>query len=312
MDMDSIVMMNKIYKEINDIHNDYISSCKEYIDQIMLEKNTDLDTFLEEKINECELYLMIHNWVYNTMSRNQIDKFVTKYGIHNILRHHLEIKERMIHHYDNSDHESFEYYANIMLCEELGLMIKNNPNLEVIPQTMVVSLIYDNIKNNIICEYDKTYSMKPPQSFNDTLSLNDLGADNISIIYEQLHGKNKDYIQNFNTYFIKTFKTHKCSNKPLDYIHTDKCHNNVANNITFEYIKKLHTDDINQIIINYGIGDAIGLLYTFYTKQSENCHQMFGKRIKSDIEWNGISWDIEIEMVFHIFMQEVYKFHTFE
>ena len=314
MDMDNIVIMNKIYKEINDIHHDYISSCKEYIYHKMLERNTDLNTFLEEDINECELYLMIHNWVYNTMSCNQIDKFVTKYGIHNILRHHLEIKEQMIHYYDNSAPVSFEYYANIMLCKELDIMIKNNPNLQVIPQTMVISLIYDNIKNNIIDEYDEydKTSMKPSQSFNDdTVSFNDLGADKISIIYEQLHGKNKDYIQNFNTYFFKAFKSHKCSDKPLDYIHTDKCHDKVAN-ITFEYIKKLHTDDINQIIINYGIGDAIGLLYKFYTKQSEDCHQMFGKRIKSDIEWNGISWDIEIEMVFHIFMQEVYKFHTFE
>lgn len=317
MDKDSIVVLNKIYEEINDINHDYISSCKEYIAHKMFEKNTDLETFLEEEINECELYLMIHNWVYNNMSRNQIDKFVTKYGIHNILRHHLKIKEEMIHYYDNSVQESFEYYANIMLCKELDIMIKNNPNLQVIPQTMVISLIYDNIKNNVISEYDNgiydKISMKQSQSLHDNVSFSDLGADNISMIYDELHGKNKDYIQHFKTYFFKTFKSHKCSDKPFDYIHTDKCHDKVAN-ITFEYIKNLlDSDDINQIIINYGIGDAIGLLYTFYTKQSSDCHQMFGKRIKSDIEWNGVSWDIETEMVFHIFMHEVvYKFHTFE
>lgn len=318
MDMNINVILNKIYKEINDINHDYISSCKEYIDNKMLEKNTDLDTFIEEEINQCEVYLMVHNWVYNTMSRNQIDKFVTKYGIRNILRHHLKIKEEMIHHYDDSVPESLEYYANIMLCKELDIMIKNNPSLEVIPQTMVISLIYDNIKNNIISEYDNDIymdknSMKSSQSqsFIDMVSFNDLGADNISIIYDELRGKNKDYIKQFNTYFCKTFKTYKCSDKPLDYIHTDKCHDKVAN-ITFEYIIKLDYDDINQIIINYGIGDAIGLLYTFYTNQSNDCHQMFGKRIKSNIEWNGVSWDIETEMVFHIFMQEVYKFHTFE
>lgn len=319
MDTDSIFIINKIYQEVNDIHHDYITSCKEYIHQIMLERNTELHLFLQEEINACELYLMIHNWVFNTMSSNQIDKFVINYGIHNMIRHHLEIKKQTIFHNENL--ESLDFYSNIMFCKELDVMIQVNQNLKVIPQTMVISIIYEDIKNtnHYVDDMSQTHQSSNISSHDNQIhhlssnrpSLYDLGADNISMIYDELRGKNKNYIQHFNTYFSNTFKCYKCSHKQIDYIHTEKCHDNVAN-ITFEYVQKLNTNDINQIILNYGIGDAIELFYMFYKKQTQDYHQMLGRRIKDNIHWNGIPWNIEIEMVFLIFMEEVYSLHTFE
>ena len=144
-----------------------------------------------------------------------------------------------------------------------------------------------------------------------TVSLNDLGSDMISLIYDELRCENKDYITKFITFLSKQLKTCKCSKKGSDVLHTDVCHDKVVD-IVFGYVKNLTDEEINQIIINTGIGEAIEIFYLYNITHGEKNAYEIGKRIRGNLKWRGISWDIEKEMVFLILMRQVYIRYNYE
>lgn len=308
MKADCAAIMKNIFQEVQDINNDYIYDCRIYIDKELAKKNTDISTYLQVDSNKHDLNIMVFSWITDCMTDNQINKFLIKYGIHNALKHFLDKnKDSMAIDEDTT--------CNHIFSDEIENMIEiNHSDWCVLTHMITTSIFYEAIKDmKEVPEYhNRRYNHHRYDDDDTKLSLYSLGYDNLSLIYDEYMGINKDYVKDFYSHFSSKFNHRKCSQKGSDYVHTERCHQ-FAVDITFEYLKKYNTDDINQIIIKYGIGNAITLFYEFYKSHSKEYYSdVIGKRIRNMIKWKNVLWNVELEMVFLIFMKEVYDHYTFE
>lgn len=316
MTAEAIFFMNKIFKEVNDINENYMYSCRKFVDNEMKKMNTDLVTFLQEEVDLCKLYLMIHNYVYNFMSDNQVNIFITRYGIQNAMRHRLDTL-KMIRNVDEDvvyTQETLDTISSFVFCNEIDNLMKieneSADGKKEFPRILVTTILHKSIKDdpvkicNEICDTNQTIS--PPvitaPVTSDTLM--SLGPDIISLIYDELRCENNDYIEKFNIFFSKQFKGCKCSKQDNEVLHTDACHAKVID-IVFSYVKKMTENDINQNLIKTGIGKAIEIFYVYNKTRGQKSPYEIGNRIRSNMKWRGISWNIETEMMFLILMYEI-------
>lgn len=312
--------INKIFQEINDINEDYVCSCRKFVDNEMKKRNTDLVTFLKEEVDLCQLYLIIHNYVYNIMSDNQVNKFITRYGIHNAMRHRLD-SFKLIRNVDENvveTQETLDAISSFVFCNEIDNLIKLENEWigckKEFPRILVTSIFHKSIKDDPIDIHKDNLSQ-----INDTkiiqslpvaspivpqVTFKSLGPDIISLIYDELCYENNDYIEKFNIFFSKQFKICKCSKQGDEVLHTDACQLKVVD-IVFSHVKSMTDNDINQNLIKTGIGKAIEMFYLYNKTCEKKSPYDIGKRIRSKMEWRGISWDIEREMIFLILMHEI-------